>query len=452
MLIFRSLITLFLFASIEISAASSSYKQQIASWPALHRAIAEHREEDALEILQRDPQQAHQNALTVDKGVLENGYRGPNGIRVHPFSEILAWVGYHQHPLLPYRTSASLAAEYGCNSVLKRLLEMGISPTRAFVEIDHQGGYFQWEDWVIFIYSPLASAIQTGNLEATQLLLDYGATTTLIARKDQFFAGLCECDAYIPWIQMRYSLHWSAAQLVKDCKLDCELKDAFYRILIKHAGKGRSKHEEIPQEVVDLFKKLQEQMVLPTEGDKTLPLSHVLRTAFEQKYSEEEMTLLLEYGLDPMLILVDTLRYHDPKYFNIIRQYLPKEVPGLLEEPLLTAAVSAHLQGTTWLIETCDLKALQDSETSKAALFRSAFASGYTEIPEYLFSVGLKPTITFALAVESGNTDMVNLVVKLNQVTYEEVTQYINTGFRKDTASARMVALVFSIQKQLQPK
>lgn len=449
MRVFRLFIPLFLFFSIEISAAASP--EQIATWPAFHRAIAEHREEDALKILQKDPQQAHQDILTVDKVVLENGYNGEYGVTVHPFREILGWVGYHQHQYLPYRTTVSLAAEYGCNVVLKRLLEMGVSPSRAFVEIEQQGGYFFTEEWIISIYSPLASAIYTGNLEATQLLLDYDSPTTVITRKDQFFAGLCNCDSYIPWINMRSSYQRSAAQTIQLAGLDPTLEDNFYRILIKHAGKGRSKHKEIPQEVVDLFKRLQEQMVLSTVGDKTLPISHVLRTAFEQECSEENLALLLEYGIDPLLILVDTLRYHDPKYFNIVRNYLPKEIPGLLEEPLISAAVSSHIQGTTWLIETCDLKALQDSENSKIALFRSAFASGYTEIPEYLFSVGLKPNITFALAVESGHTDMVNLVVKLNQVTYEEVTQFINTEFRKDKASARMITLVLSIQKQLQP-
>lgn len=434
--------TLFSTLTLGLQSVTPLYKQNIHTWPALHRAIAENRESDALEILQQGSEEAYVDIVTIDRFTVGEGREGYMHISV---PRVLQTIGYYQHELLPYRTTLSLAAEYGCNAVLKCLLEMKLDPNRCYLEIEKYGGYFVWEDWEFSIYSPLACAIRAGNLEGVELLINYGANSTLVEKHDNGVVTYPNCD--IPGLRvMKFSSNQlSAAMLVDSLYNQNELSDSFYRILIKHAGKN-VRRTEISQEAVDLFRKLHQQMILSTQGNKIIPLEQVLVTAFHRE-NAEEMMLLLEYGVDPLLILTETLRHFDPQYFNLLNEYLPQGIP--LSDHLLAASVSSHLQGACWMVQAASLPVLQESMHYQSVLFSNAFASDNTEIAAYLFSVGLRHPDIFQLAVESGNINMVNLVVKENQVSYEEVTEFIKTRFNKDKATARMVALVFDIQKQL---
>jgi len=434
----------FLFLGILIHSMGASNEQLIDSkvnqavnqssiknlnWPELHSAIYENQSELALDILMRFPEQANQL-------VAPPNYSNPS----HQIISALNKAGQNIESI---KWSALwLAIERNMVPLVEELLKRGQDPNKFSTIIGscnnkviyHQDTEEEIWDMNFTFYRPLAKAIEMKSIEMTSLLFQYGARLGPIIREVNAmwhesypqYNGSCfiwfpRNDAYSAWHSARNS---------------SDFCDIFYRQAISSLVNNRYAAEEIPQSVVDLYKKL---------GDS--PHEDGLLVALNNGETLQNIDLLLEYGGNSNSALEYCLRNSNPDYFNILKKYLNiKNDPRLLEDTILQAVATTHSDGFQWWLENVDLTTFLSSEYKVRIIYDEMFTKHHFENIQKMISLGILPQKLFLQAVQKEDVEVVKFVYNLKPASKVEVIEALQWTLAKENSNSEMVEFLIHLK------
>jgi hypothetical protein len=272
-------------ASPEIETLMEEYSQNDKGWPALHFAIAQNREDVALEILRRHPEQSF---LRIQQDF------GSANEAVHFVVQFLKY-----DPIEVFKLSAlNLAIGHGHVQVVEELLNLGVDTDTLFVSLggyscvqDGDSGWYFWYNTRVCFYTPLGQAVEYGNTEMTALLLKRNPNLDCIIR---FFRG-----TPIERVRKRVrdgfqsfhideTWHLSLLGMIHNSP-HVDAINPFYQLLICHLLDNKLTPEEIPQEVIELCKKWND-------------CWDILAAAINGGETESNIALLKQYGFDSNIL------------------------------------------------------------------------------------------------------------------------------------------------------